>query len=63
MDDEFKNKVFGYLDKLRDSGATNMFGAGSFICDNFDVSRKESGELLGEWMRTFPERHKDEENE
>ena len=55
--DAIKDKVFEYLDALRESGATNMFGAGQYIEDAFDLKKAEARFLLGEWMRTFNERH------
>ena len=56
-DKAFENEVFEYLDALRESGVTNMFGAGSYICDEFDVSKKDARFLLAKWMSTFSERH------
>ena len=53
-----KNVVFEYLDELRESGDTNMFGAGPYICQEFNVTTTEGRELLLEWMKTFEERHK-----
>lgn len=46
-----------YLDELRDSGATNMFGAGAYLQDEFDLSRNEAREILLYWMNTYEERH------
>lgn len=46
-----------YLDDLRDSGVTNMFGAGAYLRDDFDMDRKTAGAVLGYWMDTFSERH------
>lgn len=46
-----------YLDKLRKSGATNMYGAGPYLRRAFDLSEKESHEVLGYWMASFGERH------
>ena len=43
-----------YLDNLRDSGITNMFGAGPYLVKVFGVDRKTSHEILGYWMATFP---------
>ena len=53
----FEEEVFVYLDELRDSGVTNMYGAGPYIRDNFDVNREESHRILSKWMKTFAERH------
>lgn len=52
-----KNDVFEYLDKLRESGITNMYGAGPYIEAQFDLRRSEAFRLLAEWMETFTERH------
>ena len=44
---------YKYLVKLRDSGVTNMYGAGPYIMRKFRVERKESHVILGAWMGTF----------
>jgi hypothetical protein len=58
---EFEQEVFEYLDDLRESGATNMFGARSYIMDEFGMSgreeEREAMDLLLKWMKTFGERH------
>ena len=46
-----------FLDDLRDSGATNMFGAAPYIVEEFGVSRTEAKNLLLTWMQTFAERN------
>lgn len=46
-----------YLDELRESGATNMFGAAPYVETAFDVSRREATAILMVWMETFSERH------
>ena len=46
-----------YLDELRESGTTNMFGAGADLQSEFDLSRKEAREVLAYWMASFDERH------
>jgi len=45
--------VFRYLDDLRESGVVNMFGAGEYLRDEFEMGRAESHRVLGLWMRTF----------
>ena len=52
-----KEKYFIYLDELRESGAINMFGAGSYLANEFGLERKEAGEIFAEWMETFSKRH------
>ena len=45
-----------YLDDLRDSGETNMFGAGEYIECEFGVSRNDARIILKYWMNSFGER-------
>ena len=54
-----KEKIFEYLDNLRESGVTNMFGAGQYVEVTFGLGRNEAGDLLVEWMTTFEDRHKE----
>ena len=42
---------FTYLNRLRESGATNMFGAGAYLEDEFDLDRREARMVLSEWMK------------
>lgn len=51
-----KEQVFVYLDALRESGATNMFGAGPYVEQEFNVDRQTARELVLEWMKTFGSR-------
>ena len=44
---------YKYLIRLRNSGVTNMYGAGPYIMRKFGVERKESHAILGAWMDTF----------
>ncbi len=46
----FRFEVFQFLNELRESGKTNMFGAMPFIQDEFDLNKKQSTELLSEYM-------------
>ncbi len=48
-----KTELFEYLDELRESGVTNMFGATPYIVARFGVDNKEGNQLLVEWMETF----------
>jgi len=43
-----------FLDELRESGATNMFGGGAYIQQAFGVTEKDARVILGYWMDTFP---------
>jgi len=46
-----------YLDALRESGATNMFGAGDYLREEFGMERSKARQILSYWMKTFSERH------
>jgi hypothetical protein len=47
-----------YLDELRESGITNMFGATPYIEEEFpELERSEAREVLTYWMHTFSQRH------
>jgi hypothetical protein len=53
MEDYFK-----FLDALRLSGVTNMFGAAPYLQEAFPhLTKPEARNILKEWMRTFAERH------
>jgi hypothetical protein len=51
-----KNEMFEYLDTLRETGVTNMFGAGAYLQEAFGVDRREARDVLTEWMKTYAER-------
>ena len=46
-----------YLDELRESGVTNMYGAGTYLRDDYGLTRRLASDVLGYWMRTFSIRH------
>lgn len=42
-----------YLDILRDSGQTNMFGAGQYLMTEFGIDKREARTVLSEWMKSY----------
>ena len=52
-DDKDKKTYFRFLNGLRDSGQTNMFGAGPYLETYFDLSKREAREILTAWMKSF----------
>jgi hypothetical protein len=46
-------EFFEYLDNLRASGETNMFGAGAYLEAEFSLGRRKAGPILTAWMKTF----------
>jgi hypothetical protein len=46
-------KLFEYLDALRESAVTNMFGARPFLIRETTVDPANAGNVLSAWMKTF----------
>ena len=46
---------FSFLNDLRDSGKTNMFGAAPYLQSAFDLEKREAREILTRWMKSFSE--------
>ena len=47
------NVYWIYLEQLRRSGVTNMFGAVPYIMDEFDVDKTEASKILSDWMKNY----------
>ena len=56
MSEEKKERMFNFLDNLRDSGICNMFGSGMYLEEMFGINKRESKAIVLEWMETFSER-------
>ena len=54
--DGITDKHLEYLDRLRESGITNMFGAGEYLVREFVVSAQQAREILAYWMTTLATR-------
>lgn len=51
-------EYFEFLDDLRESGITNMFGAVPYLMTMFDyLAEDEARDILLLWMATFNKRH------
>jgi len=46
-------KYFDYLNDLRESGVTNMWGAGEYLVEEFGIDAAEAKDILVEWIKTF----------
>ncbi|MEK0347913.1 MAG: hypothetical protein QQN44_06245 [Nitrosopumilus sp.] len=55
------NKYFKFLDDIRDSGVTNMFGASEYLEENFGLNHMDAIVVLTLWMKTFSQRHPGED--
>lgn len=42
-----------FLNDLRESGVTNMFGAAPFVQEEFELTKAQARSYLGYWMETF----------
>ena len=42
-----------FLEVLRQSGATNMFGATPYLVEHCDLDRKMAREVLQSWMSNY----------
>lgn len=49
-----KDEHLEYLDELRESGDTNMFGARPYLMAEYlELTPKEASDILAYWMKTF----------
>ena len=46
---------FKFLNNLRNSGVTNMFGATPYLVEGLDIDKSTARELLTLWMSNFNE--------
>ena len=53
IDPQLKKQVFEFLDRLRESGQINMFGAGPVVQSEFGFDKREARSLVMEWMGGF----------
>ena len=47
----YKMEYFIYLNRLRESGETNMFGASPYLQCAFSMKKREASKILVEWMQ------------
>lgn len=47
------SEYFEYLNELRESGETNMFGAGQYLQEEFGLNRREARDIVKQWMESF----------
>ena len=54
MKTEWK-EYYIYLNKLRDSGTTNMFGAVRYLVEKFNIEENFAMQILSNWMKHYAE--------
>ena len=47
------NKYWIFLENLRRSGKTNMYGAALYLMIEFGLTQKEANEILIDWMKNY----------
>ena len=47
------DKYWIYLEDLRRSGVTNMFGAAPYLMREFGLDQKEAKKVLIDWMKNY----------
>ena len=50
---EYTQEHKDYLDELRESGIVNMFGAGMYLQDDFEMTKYDANRILIQWMEEF----------
>jgi len=50
-DNEEEQRQFDYLEELRKSGDTNMYGASPYLQHAFNLDRKKAIAVLFKWMK------------
>lgn len=53
LDMSERNKVYAYLETLRMTGVTNMFGAGSYLSEEFGFDKPYARAWLINWMQNY----------
>ena len=53
---EFQEEYFNFLVDLRESGVTNMWGAGPYLEDEFNLTKQEAKDVLLAWIKSFEEK-------
>jgi len=52
---EDRKEYYNFLEELRKSGVTNMWGAAPFLQAEFDISDTEAREILLDWIKNYSE--------
>tara|TARA_R110000824_G_scaffold259469_1_gene448196 strand:- start:711 stop:917 length:207 start_codon:yes stop_codon:yes gene_type:complete len=50
-----EREAMEYLNDLKDSGVTNMYGATPYLMEEMDLGRSDAGKIMRLWMRNFQE--------
>lgn len=48
---ESREVIWNFLETLRESGVTNMFGAASYLMNEFGMDKYQARDALLDWMK------------
>lgn len=54
-------EYFIFLEELRRSGTTNMFGAAPYLEEEFGIETQEARRILSLWMKNYDRKDYEEE--
>ena len=46
-----EKEYFEFLDELRESGVTNMFGSAPYLAEEYNLCIRHARTIVGDWMR------------
>ena len=61
-DEHMRNEVYLYLEQLKETGETNMFGAGVYLQKHFELPKDKAIMYLADWMRQYNKKEESNEN-
>ena len=47
-----REKMFEFLEELRESGIVNMFGSFPYLAEEFDIENEDAKDIFMEWILT-----------
>ena len=53
MERASEDTMYTYLEGLRQSGVTNMFGASPYLEREFGLNKNEAKKVLVDWMKSY----------
>ena len=48
-----EKEMFDFLNELRGSGSTNMWGASPYVSEQFEIEETKARKVLSKWMNNF----------
>lgn len=48
-------EYYSYLNNLRASGITNMYGAAPYLANEFGITKDKARKILSSWMENYDE--------